>query len=538
MTKFRTFSLSALMALGAYAALAQSDDTFIASADRGKVTVAQGELLGFIDRGIYTYRGVPYAQAARFAAPQPPESWDGLRLAMNYGEICPYPTMSAVARDEQFNPHRYLPESEDCQFLNIWTPGINDGAKRPVLVWLHGGGFTNGSSIEGASYDGNGIANLGDVVFVSLNHRLNVLGALDLSAYGEDFVGNPGMRDITAALEWVNANIEQFGGDPENVTIMGQSGGGGKVRFLMGAPAAADLFDKAIVMSGAGSVAGIPQADARAVADRTVQILGLTQDTIGEIRDLPYENLLAAGYQAMDELEAEGVAADLNWRPTVDGDFMPADPQEQWADLSGDKPLLIGNVIHEATTIIGKDNGELLADNWHDWTAERTDAALTEMFGDQASAWSAAWQEAYPDRPLSELAFASTRHRSDSLAAAEYKATHGSAPVYTYVFTYNSPVLDGVAGAWHVADVPMALYAVDLIPQAYGGGIDARSMSFDVSRAWINFLREGDPNHPGLPEWPAYTPDSGATMILDDYSTVRENHDAELIRLYRDGLQG
>jgi para-nitrobenzyl esterase len=530
--------MSALVALGASAASAQSDDTFVATADRGKVTVEQGDLLGFIDRGVYTYRGVPYAQAERFAAPQPPEAWQGTRLAMNYGEICPYPTMDAVANDEQFNPHRYLPESEDCQFLNIWTPGISDGGNRPVLVWLHGGGFTNGSSIEGASYDGNGIARLGDVVFVSLNHRLNVLGALDLSEYGDDFVGSPGMRDIVAALEWVNANIEQFGGDPNNVTVMGQSGGGGKVRFLMGAPAAAELFDKAIVMSGAGSDAGIPQEVAEAVAEQTVEILGLTEESIDQIREVPYEELLAAGYEAMEQVEAEGLYDGLNWRPTVDGDFMPADPKEQWAELSGDKPLLIGNVMHESNTIIGKDNGELLADNWHNWSDERTQEALTELFGDQAEAWSAAWQQAYPNRPRSEAAFVSMRHRSDSLEAAEYKAQNGEAPVYTYVFAYNSPVLDGAAGSWHVADVPMALYAVDMIPQAFGGGIDAQSMSFDVARAWINFLREGDPNHPGLPEWPPFTPETGATMILDDYSTVRENHDAELVRLHRGGEQG
>jgi len=261
--------LASLLAFSATAAMAQDDASFTATASEGVVTTTYGQLLGFNNNGIYTYLGVPYAQAERFAAPQPPANWDGMRLAMNFGEICPYPTMDAVAQDEQFNPHRYLPESEDCQFLNIWTPGISDGGKRPVLVWLHGGGFTNGSSIEGASYDGNNFARLGDVVFVSLNHRLNALGALDLSGYGEDFVGNPGMRDIVAALEWVQANIEQFGGDPNNVTIMGQSGGGGKVRFLMGSPAAADLFDKAIVMSGAGNVAGYPQEVAQAVADRT-----------------------------------------------------------------------------------------------------------------------------------------------------------------------------------------------------------------------------------------------------------------------------
>ena len=523
-------SVSALLPTVANAA----DATFVATAQSGQVTVEQGDLLGFVQDGIYTYRGVPYAKAARFKAPEPADKWSGVRLAMNYGEICPIPSMNAVSKDEQFNSHRYWPESETCQFLNIWTPGIKDSGKRPVLVFLHGGGFTNGSSIEGAGYEGGNLARLGDMVVVSLNHRLNVLGTLDLSSYGNGYVGNPGMRDIVAALRWVQKNIAEFGGDPSNVTIMGQSGGGGKVRFLMGAPAAEPLFGKAIVMSGAGNVAAYPQDTAKAIADQTVANLGLTKDTITQIESKPYEEVLAAGTKAMaqvtDKLKLQSA---INWRPTVDGDLMPADPvSDGWEKYSANKPLLVGNVMNEMQTVIGNDNAQLLADNWNNWSKDTATERISAKYGEKAASLAAAWSEAYPHRPLGELAVADFGNRTTSLAAASWKAAHGSAPVYNYLFAWNSPVLDGIAGAWHVADVPMAFFSVDLIPQAFGGGEAARSMSFDVSRAFIAFAKTGNPNHPGLPEWPAYTAENGATLVFDDYSIVGLHHDKTLLDVF------
>ncbi|MGD8897687.1 MAG: carboxylesterase family protein, partial [Acidobacteriota bacterium] len=206
---------------------ARADDPFVASLSVAVANTNSGQLQGFVKNGIYTYRGVPYAKAERFMAPRPVDSWEGVRTALTYGEICPVPPMTAVANDELFNPHRYFPQNENCQFLNIWTPGIQDNKKRPVMVWLHGGGFTNGSSIEMDAYDGENLSRKGDVVVVSLNHRLNVLGYLDLSAYGEKYKysGNVGVADLVAALRWVHDNIAEFGGDPDNVTVFGQSGG-------------------------------------------------------------------------------------------------------------------------------------------------------------------------------------------------------------------------------------------------------------------------------------------------------------------------
>ena len=510
------------------------DEAFVATSGHAVVKVVQGQLMGFRDHEIYTFRGVPYAKASRFMPPQAPATWEGVRLAMNYGEICPVPEQKTVSIDEQWNAHRYLPQNEACQYLNIWTPGLQPTAKRPVIVFLHGGGFTNGSSVEGDGYDGRNLAALGDVVMVSLNHRLNVLGALDLSAYGPKFAqsSNLGMRDIVAALEWVNANIGQFGGDPDNVTIVGQSGGGGKVRVLLGNSHAKDLFAKAIIMSGVGSAAAYPKAVGTAIAKHTLENLGLNAKSADKLLTVPYADIEAAGEKAMKQLEKDGLGAGVQWRPTVDGTFIASDPQaDGWAAFSADKPLLIGNVLEEMNTVLRNPNTAFYADNWAKWSDETAMKKLAEKYGDRATAIAAAWRKAYPRDALARALMFADTNRAATLAAASLKATHGKGKVYVYLYKWNPPVLDGVAGAWHVADVHMAFFNVDRQPQSFGGGQAARSMSFSMARSWINFARSGSPAHAGLPDWPAYTPDNGATLIFDDYPTVGLAHDKALIDL-------
>jgi para-nitrobenzyl esterase len=523
------------LAIGGLSSLTQaSDDTFVATAGQAVVRVTQGQLMGFRDRGVYSFHGVPYAKAARFMPPEAPDAWSGVRLAMNFGEICPVPDQTTVSLDEQFNAHRYFPQNENCQFLNIWTSGLDSAGKRPVLVFIHGGGFTNGSSIEGEGYDGRNLAELGDMVVVTLNHRLNVLGTLDLSAYGSRYAqaSNAGMRDIVAALQWLKANIARFGGDPQNVTIMGQSGGGGKVRVLMGIPDARDLFGKSIVMSGVGSSAAYPKAVAAAIARYTVQNLGLNAKTIDRIATVPYPMLLAAGEKALKQAEKDGLATAISWRPSVDGTFVPADPvSEGWAKYSADKPFLIGNVLEEMNTIIRNNNTQLFADNWAKWTEAEAMQKLGARFGNRAAAIAAEWKKIYPRDPLSRSLFFADANRSATVAAAEFKTQNGRAPVYVYLYKWDPPVLDGAAGAWHVSDVHMAMFNTDLLPQSFGGGEGARSISYEVARAWINFARRGNPNHPGLPDWPIFTPQNHATLLFDDYSTVGINHDKTLLEL-------
>src|ERR1700743_248536 len=217
------------------------------------VKTESGTVKGYIHNGIYTYKGMPYAYADRFMEPTAPKPWQGVRSSMAYGPVCPIDATTSVNDVFEFPfEHDLGYTNEHCQNLNVWTKNRNDGKKRPVMVWFHGGGFTNGSSIEQPGYDGENLARKGDVVVVSVNHRLNVLGFLDLSAYGDKYKGsaNAGLEDLVAALKWVKDNIANFGGDPDNVTIFGQSGGGGKVTCLMNSPMAKGLFQKAIVESG------------------------------------------------------------------------------------------------------------------------------------------------------------------------------------------------------------------------------------------------------------------------------------------------
>ncbi len=209
------------------------------------VQVKSGKLRGYMDGKTYTFLGIPYASAERFELPQPVKPWEGTKNAQAWGPVCPIPEMTAPGVDEFVFPHRYWLQNEHCQVLNIWTQSITPGVKKPVMVWMHGGGFTNGSSMEAYAYDGRNLSEYGDVVVVSLNHRLNILGTLDLSAYGPEYANSryTGTADPVAALQWVHDNIETFGGDPGNVTIFGQSGGGGKVVRML-TPAAQGLFHK------------------------------------------------------------------------------------------------------------------------------------------------------------------------------------------------------------------------------------------------------------------------------------------------------
>ena len=509
-------------------------DPFVASTSVAVVSTDSGKLQGFIQNGIYTYRGVPYAKAERFMMPEKFDAWDGIRPALTYGETCLIPPMSGVANDELFNPHRYLPQSEHCQFLNIWTPGIQDNKKRPVMVWLHGGGFTNGSSIEQVAYDGENLSKKGDVVEVSLNHRLNILGYLDLSAYSDKYKysGNVGMADIVASLEWIKTNITEFGGDPDNVTVFGQSGGGSKVRILMGTPAAKGLIHKGIVQSGAGFNSTVEQNISRRVAELTLQNLGLKPKQVDELQTVPYLQLLEAGNKALQQLRAEDRTIRARWAPIRDGDYVPIHPDgPEFTPQAKNIPVMIGTVLNEFTTIHRSAPAKLQADNKNAWSKETASAKLIEQHGDKADAIAKAFLKAYPNKKYADAYFVDTRGRQGTIRNARLKADQEGAPVYTYVFTYESPVMDGIGMAWHCAEIPYIFNNVDMTATATGGGKVAHTLSDQMSQAWINFARHGNPNHSGLPEWPAFTTEGGATMIFDSTCEVQYHHDTKLMEL-------
>ena len=503
-----------------------------------EATLAQttgGSVAGYIDNGIFTYKGIPYAKAERFMPPVPADKWEGVRSCRAYGPTCPQGKRMGWYSDEQafsFNWNDGFPD-EDCLRVNIWTPGINDGKKRPVMVWLHGGGYSAGSGQELPSYDGRNLAEKGDVVVVTLNHRLNVLGFLDLSAYGEKYAhsGNSGLLDLVAALEWVQENIANFGGDASNVTIFGQSGGGGKVSTLLATPAAKGKFHKAIVQSGA-MLRTMDSRWSRRIGAAVVEELGITPCRIDEISKVPFEDLLAAGEKVIarlkPEAEKQGFASFIfGWAPTVDGSVLPRQPFSPDApEQSKDVPMMIGTTIHEfsLSTYVPQLR-----------TIDKSAAIeyLKTKYGEKTEEFLRLFEKTYPDYQPKDLIDTDFTFRPSAIEQAVIKARQGGAPVYTYMFAWESPVLDGILRSTHCMEIPFVFNNADIHASMTGGGKDALELAEKMSQAWINFARTGDPNTEDLPQWPVYNCSEGAAMIFNDDCGVRYNHDKELINFIR-----
>ena len=449
------------------------------SAKAATVQTASGPVAGYVDGGVYTFKGIPYAQAERFMPATDPKPWTEVRHSRAYGPTCPQDKRAGWWSDDQAFAMHWddgFPD-EDCLRVNIWTGGLKNGVKRPVMVWLHGGGFRAGSGQELISYDGANLARDHGVVVVTLNHRLNVLGFLDLSAYGAKYAqsGNLGMTDIVKALEWVRDNIAAFGGDPDNVTIFGQSGGGGKVSTLMAMPSAKGLFCKAIVESGSITQLMEPKYSRR-IGAKTVEALHLNPAHIDKIAEVPYEQLLAAYNQAIadvrEEAKQDGAFPEnilnailFGQVPVVDGEVIPAQPATPEAlALSKDVPTIIGTTYHE-------------------FTRDREDPIFQPLALQQAA---------------------------DRTAAA-------CAPVYLYQFTWESPVLDGALGSTHCIEIPFVFDNVSLHRTFTGGAQDAVELGHRISRLWTNFAKTGTPAAEDMPEWEPYP----KKMILNIESSIQ-----------------
>ena len=502
-----------------------------------------GKVRGYIHNGIYTYKGIPYAKAERFMAPTKPDAWQDVRSSLTYGPVCPLidPTTSVNDEVEFVFHHDWGYPNEDCLRLNIWSPGIasaTDTRKRPVMLWLHGGGHTAGSSQELPSYDGENLSRKGDVVIVSINHRLNVLGFLNLSAYGQKYSASPNVSimDMVAALEWVKANIANFGGDPSNVTIFGQSGGGGKVNTLLNAPSAKGLFHKAIIQSGGLGLNFQDKAITARVAAAVLTELKLQPGQVDSLQKVPFAVLAAAGKKALakvnEELKAEGKSAGvfgLTWGPCLDGTFLPYQPTDAQAKaLSANIPLMIGSTKNEFMN-------SLRMPELRQGTAEDMKSFLQKQLGDKTDAYIQAVKKAYPtDKKPSDLIDVDDLFRRSAIRMADLKTAGGSAPVYMYLFAWQSPVLDGSYKAIHCIEIPFVFDNIARCEEMTGGGKDAHALADKVSQAWINFARSGNPNHKGLPTWQKYTPQNGATMIFDNTCVEKYHHDKELLSLTPD----
>ena len=288
------------------------------------VETAAGRIRGYFFDDTYIFQGIKYAEAKRFQMPTPVEPWDGVKDAWGYGYACLTPYKDFCG-EEVTVPHRYWPQSEDCHYLNVWTQSLDPNAKKPVMVWLHGGGFLFGSAVELACVEGQELCKYGDVVFVSLNHRLNVLGFLDVSAYGDERFansGNAGVADLVAALQWIRDNIERFGGDPNNVTIFGQSGGGGKVCTLLQTPAADGLFHRAVVHSGIHKRRPRPDAaTSKVIVGEMLKDLGIPENEFERLCDVPYDALIGSYLKKQKELRAQGYDI-TGWAPLANGYYL------------------------------------------------------------------------------------------------------------------------------------------------------------------------------------------------------------------------
>lgn len=507
----------------------------IASSDKAIVQTESGRVGGYIENGMYIYKGIPYAKAERFMPPVAPDKWEGIRSSRSYGPTCPQGKRMGWYSDEHafaFNWDDGYPD-ENCLRVNIWTPGINDGKKRPVMVWLHGGGYAAGSGQELPSYDGANLAKKGDVVVVTLNHRLNVLGFLDLSAFGEKYAksGNAGLLDLVAALQWVNKNIASFGGDASNVTIFGQSGGGGKVSTLLATPSAEGLFHKAIVQSGS-MLRTMESKYSRRIGAAMVEELGLKPSEIDEIQKLPYETLLAAGEKAIAKVRAEadkeGVSSFIfGWAPTVEGDVLPTQPFDPQAPAqSKNIPLMIGTTLHEFTT-------STYVPAFRSVTKEKAVEFLQKKYGNRTEEFLKAFEKAYPDYQPIDLIDIDLIFRPSAVEQAKLKAAQQGAPVYMYMFAWESPVLDGMFRSTHCMEIPFVFNNVVRHASMTGGGAEAQALGEKMSNAWLNFARTGNPNAEDLPTWEPYTIEKGATMYFNNTSEIKNNHDKELLEIVR-----
>lgn len=478
------------------------------------VETITGKIRGVTIDKVYAFKGVPYGAstegAGRFMPPVKPQPWSDVRDATQIGHRSPQQHGILEPLPEVGAADRQNPMGEDCLVVNVWTNGLKGGRKRPVMVWLHGGGFASGSG-DYSIYDGANMARKRDVVVVTVNHRLNVFGYLYLADIGGPkyaAASNAGHLDIVLALEWVRDNIANFGGDPGNVTIFGQSGGGGKVATLMAMPSAKGLFHRAICQSGA-AIKGQTRAAATKTAQNVLARLNLKPDQIEQLQTMPFDKITEA-------IKAPGVGG---FAPVVDGKTLTHDPFDPGApEESAAVPLLIGTVEEEINFFPGTPLDPIDDADLHKRVKQttRTDDAGADRI-------IATYKKGRPAKSNVEIfqIIASDAGFSGSVhTEADRKAAQGKGPVYKYYFTWQSTARDGKLRAFHTIDIPFVLENVDAGESMTGKGQDRYALSDKMSAAWAAFARTGNPNAKGLPHWPAFTTDQRATMIFNDECKV------------------
>jgi para-nitrobenzyl esterase len=506
-----------------------SDDQLLYVGDNIAVTNTQyGKVRGFVLRGINQFLGIPYGADTsgknRFMPPVKPEPWTDIKPTVWWGNTAPQIMEKRYSNAyASFVDHwNYDDVSEDCLKLNVWTPKIDSG-KRPVVVWLHGGGFTNGNAIEQDGYHGENLSRLGDIVFCSINHRLGPFGYSHLKAAGgHPHSGNVGNLDMVAALEWVKNNIANFGGDPNNVTIIGQSGGGAKVTSLLNMPAAKGLFHKAVALSGT-SLTGVNKEYAEKLGLKVMEEAGLKPGEIEKLQQIPWRQYIDITTRAVEKMAEEAKKMNISrggFSPVADGVTM--NDQPFFSDpnhFSADIPLIINTTFHESSP-------------------SRTDAKLEEIslaevvekikprFGADSAKIVEAYSQNFPKAKPVEVWAMILSNRKGAIAAADAKVSQRKAPVYVSWFGWQPPLFDGRMRAFHCDDICFWFYNTDLMLTHTGGGKRPRALSSKMAKSFLSFIKTGNPNGGGLPAWKPYTKENGETMILDDTCQLVNNPDA------------
>ncbi len=501
------------------------------------VETASGKIRGTRANGVSTFLGIPYGadtSKSRFQPALPPTAWAGVRDCVKLGHQAPQmePSMAAASGAAMNTPFvRELlaatkqgmetgNEGEDCLVLNVFTPDASRRRKRPVMFWMHGGGYAIGSAGD-PQYNGAPLARRGDVVVVTVNHRLNALGYLYLGAYGDDFAdsGNVGQLDLVLALKWVRDNIEAFGGDPDNVMIFGESGGGAKVSTTLAMPPAHGLFHKACIQSGA-ALDAIPKDRAAAFAERVLAQLNIKPADVHLLQTMDYAKIIAAATSAT---MAAGPGAGMgSLAPVVDGRSLPRNPFDPDApEISRDVPVMVGTCKDEATLFLSIDP------LFPHGTEEQVHQRFKQMLGPRGDAAFALYKSLRPDDPPAYWMTSLVTGMSawmNSVRLAERKAAQNGAPVFMYRVDWPVPLLDGVLRTPHGTDVPLVFDTVDARNLELGTGPEPKLLAVTMSRAWIDFACNGNPSQPGL-AWPAYDAQTRQTMLFNVHSGVVSDPD-------------
>lgn len=489
-----------------------------------------GKIRGYKLNGIFTFLGVPYGADTsgknRFMPPQKPERWEGVKDTIWWGNTAPQIMDRRYANVHySFADHwNYDDVSEDCLRLNIWTPALGDGKKRPVLVWLHGGGFTNGNGIEQDGYHGENFSKRRDVIFVSINHRLGPIGFTDLSGVGGSKYsasGNVSQLDIIASLQWVRDNIANFGGDPGNVTIMGQSGGGAKVTCTMAMPASKGLVHKGVALSGSMLTAN-DQAYSRKLGQYVMEAAGLTPQTLDKLQEIPWREYIDFANKALDRMRKENPTPGFRggFGPVADGVHVPmgeffSNPNDHTAEM----PLMICTTFHE-------------------WNATRTDAkldaidlkgvidALSPRFGDKAAEIVNAYNTAFPGKKPAEIWALVSSSRQGAVNCGNAKSKQ-KAPVYMAWFGWEPHLYSGRMRAFHCIDICFWFDNTDRMYTHTGGGKRPRALSEKMASSLLAFMKTGNPNAGTLPNWTKFSFQNGETMVLNDICELKNDPDRE-----------